>query len=696
MGESEKVAEVRRYMHLIESQTGKVVRPYRRDGFVNVLNKYGTSKDTTEHYNYQGEPEIPDSVLEEFYEGNGMFAKIIDAPAEEAVKHGFEIKDLSNDDIEKFYKDALDDLDWEETFIDCIKWTRLFGGCVAVLLINDGGELTDPVDWMHIESIDDIRVYDRSIVQPDLASMYKSDSYRSPFVNRGSKLGMPEFYDIYSTYGTFRVHESRCLVFQNGRLPERAQNSVYKMWGIPEYIRLHRAIRDAEVAHGSAVKLLDRSIQAVYAMKGLSAELATDGGEERVLKRLQTIDLARGLLNTITVDGDGEDYSFRQFSFTGVAEVIDTTCNYLSALTNIPQTILFGRSPAGMNATGNGDLENWYNYVERIQKRMVKSNLKYLLQLIFAAGVVTGEIDEAPKIEIEFSPLWSLSELEQVQLEQQKVQIEQTRASVAEAYIGMQVLDPSEVRKKLAETDEYDIETMLDDYTEEELEENAPQQQGGDMMGMMGGAPGGGAPSGGMPPEMMSMMGGEAPEDAPENAKNAQNEAESTKDDKMATDEMEPNCVGVLIVKDGYVLTGIRTDNGLICGPGGHMEDGETSEEAATRETIEEFGIEPKKLKSIGVGKERDGNLPEFFMAMDFEGVPKCRDGEMDDPRWSSLEDLLSKKDALLPAFRESLSALMHELYENSIFKKDESVEEKSTLELATELYNEIRQKYAR
>lgn len=678
MGESEKMAEVRRYMHLIESQTGRVVRPYREDGFVNVLNKYGTSRDTTEHYYYQGEPDVPDTELTYFYEGNGMFAKIIDAPAEEAIKHGFELKDISNDDVEQFYKTALDDLDWEETFIDCVRWTRLFGGCIAVMLINDGRDLTEPVDWMHIESIDDIRVYDRSIVQADEASLYTTDSYRNPFADRGSKLGMPEFYYVYSMYGTFKVHESRCLVFQNGKLPERTTSTIYRLWGIPEYVRLHRAIRDAEVAHGSAVKLLDRAIQAVYSMKGLSAELATEGGESRVLKRLQTIDLARGLLNTITVDGDGEDYSFRQFSFTGVAEVIETTCNYLSALTNIPQTILFGRSPAGMNATGQGDLENWYNYVERIQKRMIKSNLKYLLQLIFAAGIVTGDIEEAPKIEIEFSPLWSLSEVEQVQLEQQKVAVEQARAAVAEAYVGMQVLDPSEIRKKLAETEEYDVETMLDDYTEEELEENAPQPQGG-MPGMEGG---------GMPPEMMAMMGGE---EAPKSAENAPNEPQNEEDDKIATDAMEPNCVGVLIVKDGYVLTAIRSDNGLICGPGGHIDEGETPEEAAVREAIEEFGVEPKQLQSIGVGVEENGNLPEYFMALDFEGVPKCKDGEMENPRWSSLESLLEKSDALLPAFRRSLSALMHELYERSIFKKDE---EKTTLELATELYDEIRRKY--
>ena len=51
----------------------------------------------------------------------------------------------------------------------------------------------------------------------------------------------------------------------------------------------------------------------------------------------------------------------------------------LSSLTNIPQTLLFGRSPAGMNATGESDLENWYNFVERIQKLMLKPNLLVLL-----------------------------------------------------------------------------------------------------------------------------------------------------------------------------------------------------------------------------------------------------------------------------------------------------------------------------
>lgn len=511
-----KLDEIRKFERLLEKQTGKAVRPYRADSYVNLLNRYGTSKDTTEHYRFQQEPPVPDDMLTAYYEGNGLFAKIIDTPAEEAIKHGFEMT-VKDQEIQDFYKGALDELDWEETAMTAIKWARLFGGSIVVMLINDGRGLEEPVDWKNIRSIDDLRVYDRSVIQEDTSSMF---AYRpdDPFRTRSSRLGMPEYYDVFSRYGHFRVHDSRCLVFQNGLLPENTTNSIYQMWGIPEYIRINRAIRDAEVAHGSAIKLLDRSIQAVYKMKDLAAELATEEGEDRVLRRLQTIDMARGLLNSITIDADGEDYDFRTFQFTGVSDVVDSACNYLSALTSIPQTILFGRSPAGMNSTGESDLENWYNYLERIQSRMVKKNLRYLLSIIFQAGVACGEVDEVPEISIEFNPLWSTSESEQAAIDQQKAQTQQVRAQTAQIYMDAQVIDPSEVRRKLADSDEFDIENMLDEIDEEDLFANMPQ--GGDDDDMLMG--GGNAAHSGMPGNPSQT--GSAPQENPpaENATEAQ------------------------------------------------------------------------------------------------------------------------------------------------------------------------------
>lgn len=713
---------VRKANKLVENYSGvKAVRPYRDSeirldgGYQNVMTKYGTSRDSSEYYHYESDGPVTDTELAEFYEQNGLFARIIDAPAEEAVKHGFELVDLEDDKIQGFIDECLEELDWEETAIQSIKWARLFGGAIAVILINDGRGLEEPVDYKNIKSIDDIRIFDRSMIAPDLSSLYKYDK-RDPFRTRGSRLGYPERYQISAKNGMFTVHEQRCLIFQNGVLPENTPTAQYQLWGMPEYIRISRAVRDVEIAHGLAPKMLDRSVQAVYTMKDLALLLSTEQGEETVLKRLQTIDLAKGLLNTMVLDADGEGYDFRSFSYTGVSDVINTTCNYLSALTNIPQTVLFGRSPAGMNSTGASDLENYYNYVERIQKKMLKSNLQYLIAMICQAGLSTKEIDHVPHIKVEFNALWSMSETEKVALEQQKAQVEATKANTAVALIGAQVLDPSEVRKEYAKDDEFDIDTMLDDYTEEELEENAPQGQGGGdpMAAMMGG--------GGNP--MEAMMGGGMPQDAPEqpemkDAKAKSNEppkpeklhSEANETPSEAKNEKTPNSVpdatklptdmedeehkdsenevleenlpaeeetkhvyrggcGVLVVRGDYILTATRIAGdaggyGTLSGPGGHIEDFETAEEAAYRETQEEFGIRPASLKYLGTIGDDDPEVKKSYVYVtnEYFGDIKCDDVEMRGPVWRKLDELVVLDDKLFEPFKESLTLLLENLY---------------------------------
>lgn len=438
-----------------------IAKPFRQDGFMNLLNKFGTSRDATEQYHFVPDGDVPDDLLTAYYEGNGLFAKIIDTPAADAVRHGFTLRGVSKKQ-KAFYEAALDELDWEQTAETAVKWSRLFGGALAVMLINDGHGLEEPLDWKSVRSIDDIRIYDRSIIQPDYSSIYCTDP-ATPFATRGSRLGMPERYTINSLYGSFTVHESRCLVFYNGILPERTTSSLYQFWGIPEYLKIHRAIRDAEVAHGSAVRMLDRAVQPVYRMKDLSSELATDEGENNVLRRLQVIDMARGMLNTIAIDAEGEDYDFRTFQFSGVSDVIDATCNYLSAVTSIPQTVLFGRSPAGFDATGVSDLEIYYNKISQIQELMLKGNLRYLLSVIFRAGIATGEVDTVPPIQIEFAPLWSLSEQEKADLDLKKAQREQTQASVIIAAVQEGIIDRQEARRRLVEIGGYQLDVGSDE-----------------------------------------------------------------------------------------------------------------------------------------------------------------------------------------------------------------------------------------
>lgn len=420
---------------------------FRTDSFSDVVWQYGA-----QHAYTQDGLVIPDYDLAEKYQYNGLFSKIIDRPAEEALKHGIEYN-VSDKALADFLDDALDRLDWEEKATTAIRWARLFGGAVIVMLLDDGRGLEEPVNWSDVRAVEELCVYERAVVQPD------PDCYRT---------GKAEYFDISSTYGGFfRVHRSRCLVFQNGSLPEYGAPQQYFYWGLPEYIRIKRDLSIVLNTHQNAANMIEKSVQPVYKQKDLQRTLAAEGGDAAVLKRLNLIDQSRGMLNSIAVDMEGEDYAFQTFQLSGTQEILESTYNLLSAVTCIPQTILFGRSPSGENSTGESDLENYYNFVEGIQKRMLKKNIRTLLKAVVQAGVYHKSIEDPGVIKPTFKPLWSLSETEQATVELTKAQRAQATAQTAQMYIDMQVLQPDEVRQALAEGGVLNIEDILDKQPED-------------------------------------------------------------------------------------------------------------------------------------------------------------------------------------------------------------------------------------
>lgn len=117
-----------------------------------------------------------------------------------------------------------------------------------------------------------------------------------------------------------------------------------------------------------------------------------------------------------------------------------------------------------------------------------------------------------------------------------------------------------------------------------------------------------------------------------------------------------PTGCGVLVVRDGKVLTGMRIERasrGQICGPGGHIEAGETPEKAAVREAHEEFGITCHDLKPLGTTPDGKSAI---FMCSSFSGTPKTDEEEMTDVQWIAPEEI-EEADAFKP-FWESLKLL--------------------------------------
>lgn len=472
----------------------KSVEAYRTDGYLNMLNKVGTKQDNTTAWQYEADEFASDQKITDLYIGNGLFSKIIDRPAEDAIAKGLDLSDFG-DDISKEIDKRLDKLGFNDAIITAEKWARLYGGSIVVMITNDGGGLEEPINWDKVQSIEELVPFERPLIQPNVYQWhYQDDIFRH---DRDRKFGQPEFYDVFSQFGQFRVHYSRCLIFRNGKVPENTKLSLYREWGIPIYHRIAKALRETTTSHEDGTKLLERSVLGVYKMKDLSQLLSTDEGEDKVIQRLQVIDMARNIINSMAIDNDGEDYSYINASMAGASDIIDRTCNMLSAVTDIPQTILFGKDPSGMDSTGDNDRDNYFQLLNRIQTNSYKAAAEKVIKVILKQMVAEGmKSEDIPDYKIKFNPMKQMSEEEQANVDSIKAGVAQTKAQTAQIYVDMQALDPSEVRAKLSEANDYEIQGIVENDNLEIPEEafdlrkqqaelakiGGDQEQGGDPM----------------------------------------------------------------------------------------------------------------------------------------------------------------------------------------------------------------------
>lgn len=119
-----------------------------------------------------------------------------------------------------------------------------------------------------------------------------------------------------------------------------------------------------------------------------------------------------------------------------------------------------------------------------------------------------------------------------------------------------------------------------------------------------------------------------------------------------------PVGVGVIIVRQGEVLIGRRNGkNGYNTWsmPGGHLDVGETPEDAAVREVLEETGLVVANPRFIGYTNDIFPNAQKHYLtlwiAVEFtSGEPRITDShEMDAFEWVSLAELAQKENLFLP-----------------------------------------------
>ncbi|WP_242702373.1 DUF1073 domain-containing protein [Achromobacter sp. SD115] len=319
------------------------------------------------------------------YAEGGLPARVVDMIPDTAVSRGV---DITGDDR---VRGELDRLKALPALADAWRWARLTGGGAIVVIARDRRSLRDPLNLEGLDQLLELKVF----TLDDVSATEKR--YSDP---NAANYGMPELYRV-RTQGAggaaaaeFFVHESRLIEIPGDPLPAKLNRKGIPWAGRPAVTRAFRAIRRYGEGLHWALRLLEKKQQAVHKMKGLAEAIEAEL-EVAIRKRVEMVDSVRNALNGVAVDSE-DDYQILSSDMGGVKDTLAEFQIALAAETGIPVTQLFGRSAAGLNATGDGDLEALYNTVAMGREVKVNPALERLVSLIraqraLAAGEARGE-----------------------------------------------------------------------------------------------------------------------------------------------------------------------------------------------------------------------------------------------------------------------------------------------------------------
>ncbi len=319
------------------------------DGLVNIVSGLGTGKGKRDHNRFVAGQLLGYQELEAAYQTNWIARQIVDIPADDMTREWRTIKCQAADDI----RQEEDRLNLQACVNEALSWSRLYGGAAILPLTNQDLERPFQPEAIGRGGVQRLMVFDRWDLIPHAINTWDvlAENYLQP-----------EFYTLYQ--GSQKIHWTHLIRFVGAKLPRR-QRVLLQGWGDSQLRRCLEDIKDTVAAKDGIAELMQAANVDVITRKDLAEDLSTDR-EAEIIHRYTMFDQMKSILNTALLDGD-EKYDRVTLNLSGVAPVIDTLMVWIAGAADIPVTRLFGTSAKGLNATGEGDLKNYYDSIRSQQ-----------------------------------------------------------------------------------------------------------------------------------------------------------------------------------------------------------------------------------------------------------------------------------------------------------------------------------------
>ena len=410
------------------------------DALQNFVANFGTNSDKRMHTGYQEQYQLDDRTLEAMYIENWLAGKIIDIIPDDMTRE-WRVFDSSQADpakVEAFIQFETD-LDVVAKFNEAAKWGRLYGGA-AIILGLDEAQAGPPDTPLNIDRLGKDCLTHLTVIECERLQAMPDYTQLDP---TQPGFGEPEFYTLPNAK-TFRIHRSRVLPFFGIKLPyyNRARQQ-HSYWGASVLRRVFEAIVNADMTTAGSASLVSEASVDVIKYKGLTNFLLQPGGEEKIQARFALAKLLKSVNNVTLLDED-ETFEQHQQSFSGLGDLLDRYLGIVAGAADIPETRLLGSAAKGLNATGEGDIRNYYDNVRAHQKTDFGPKLRTLDKIMQRSLWGT----EVKDWNYKWASLYQMSDAE-------KATAEQARSARDTAYLAAGVVDEHIVAQQLYEDGTY-------------------------------------------------------------------------------------------------------------------------------------------------------------------------------------------------------------------------------------------------
>jgi len=404
--------------------------------------------------------------LEAAYRGSWIVAAAVDAIPEDMTRCGIDMAGLDPDEITSLESEMTTLAIWDR-LCENGKWARLYGGSLAVILI-EGQDLATPLrpEAVGKGQFKGLLILDRWMVSPPVGDVV---------TEYGPDMGKPMFYNVIADYAAIpkaKIHYSRVIRMEGADLPFY-QRVAENGWGLSVLEPLWDRLISFDSATVGTGQLVYKAHLRVMKIKDLRSIIAAGGPALAGLKAQIEFTRMAQTNEGITVLDAEDDFDTHQYSFSGLSDVLIQFAQQLSGATGIPLTRLFGQSPAGLNATGDGEMKQYHEKVKQKQEKELRTALHRLLSVLSMSTLGKPLPDD---FSFEFRNLQEMNEVEKSDVGSKTVD------AVAKA-VDAQIIKPSTAMKELKAS--APVTGMFSTISDKEIAEAEEQEKNAPPPGEM-------------------------------------------------------------------------------------------------------------------------------------------------------------------------------------------------------------------